>query len=93
MSFGLVVRSASNQVVLDTSKQTWSYLGFFIAPAGQTTQRQFPAIHGMQLIAMQHLLNDIPTNQEVVVHSLYVSGNMVSASGGTISSIVTVLGR
>lgn len=93
MAHGLILRNSDGVVALDTSKHTWSYLGYFIAPAGQTTLRTFNVISGMTLIAQQHLLNDIPDNQEIVVHTLSISGGTVTASGGTRDSIVTVLGR
>lgn len=91
--FGMQIMDASGHVRLDTSKQTWSYAGYFNAPANTTTSRTFPHVAGMTLIAQQHLLNDLPMDQKVISHTLSVSGNTVTASGGNKESIVVVLAQ
>ena len=92
-TFGMQIMNESGFVTLDTSKQTWSYAGYFEAPANVSTTRTFPHVVGMTLIAQQHLLNDLPMNQKVITHTLSVSGNSVTASGGNKASIVVVLAQ
>lgn len=94
MSTGIELFTESGVKFFSTASQTWSYLGSFIAPAGSSATATFASIALMsEVIFQRSLVDNVPGNQEAVVHTAYLSGNTVVAQGGSVRSLIIVLGR
>lgn len=91
--YGLQVWDASPKLVYDSTSVTWNQVGFFTALADQTVVKDYPAAGGLELITMQFMVNDLPSDQEALSHDVVISGTQVTASGGNQTTVVLVLGR
>lgn len=94
MSTGIELFTESGVKFFSTASQTWSFIGSFIAPAGQSATATFGSIALMsEVIFQRSLVDDVPGNQEAIVHTAYLSGTTVVAQGGSVRSLIIVLGR
>ena len=94
MTTGIALYTASGVKFFSTDSQTWNYIGAFIAPANGPATVNFPNIAIMsEIIFQRSAVDNVPSNQEGYIHDVSYSGNDVTASGGTIRTLVIVLGR
>jgi len=94
MSLGIQLFNANGQMFFNTDTQTWNYIGSFIAPANASSSQVMPTLDLMTETLFQRSGVDItPTNQEGLIHTVTQSGTTVSATGGTVRTLITVLGR
>ena len=94
MSLGISLYTASGAKFFSTDSQTWNYIGSFIAPANATGTATFSTLSLMsEVIFQRSAVDNVPSNQEGYIHDVSRSGNDVTATGGTIRTLVVVLGR
>lgn len=95
---GIQIFDAAGTVTMDTSKQTWGFLGSFVTTTAGGSMN-FPQAYGLQqVVAQQHMIGVLPTDQQSNVHTLTISaitstGSTVTASGGNAATNIVVLGR
>lgn len=69
-----------------------TYPGTVFVP--QSVTKSYPILSSMsEVIFQRSAIDNPPANQEGYVHSVSRSGNVVTASGGNVRTLVTVLGR
>lgn len=94
MSLGIQLFTDSGRLYFDTATQTWNYIGSFIVPANESAVVNMPVLSVMSEVLIQRSGVDVsPTSQEGLIHAASSSGTTVSASGGNIRTLITVLGR
>jgi len=94
MSLGIQLFNANGQLFFNTDTQTWNYIGSFIASANESSSVEIPTLLLMSEVLLQRSGVDVtPAYQEGLIHAAYFSGTTVTASGGTIRTLITVLGR
>jgi len=90
---GLIILDDDQRSIYSTRHITWNQVGFFFVPADGETVMQYPAAGGLEIITMQFMVNDTPSDQEAYAHTVIVSGTQISAGGGNQDTAVLVLGR
>jgi hypothetical protein len=94
MSTGIQLFNANQKKFFDTESQTWNYVGSFIAPANGSATATYSTMSLMsEFIFQRSAVDNPPANQEGYIHDVSRSGNDVTASGGSIRTLVIVLGR
>lgn len=94
MSFGITLYNAKGKEFFNTDTQSWNYIGAFVAPANGNGYGYFVTLSMMtEVIFQRSAVDNPPSNQEGYIHTVYRSGNNITATGGNIRTLVTVLGR
>lgn len=94
MSTGLQIFNAQGTLLLDSQSVTWNFVSAVVAPANTAASASIDT-HGVltEFQVFRSFVNAIPDNQEAVAHSVSISGTEISATGGTVDTLVVVLGR
>jgi hypothetical protein len=94
MAVGIQISDANGLAYFSTDTQTWSFIGSFIAPANTNSSVSFSTLSFVSEVIFQRgAVDSVPDNQAGYIHSVSRSGTTVSYSGGTIRTLVIVLGR
>jgi len=94
MAVGIQISDANGLAYFSTDTQTWSFIGYFIAPANTNSSVSFSTLSFVSEVIFQRgAVDSVPDNQAGYIHSVSRSGTTVSYSGGTIRTLVIVLGR
>ncbi len=94
MAYGLTLYNRNGVAFFSSESITWNFVGSFIAPAGGSASAVFPTLALMtEVIIQRQFMNSIPDSQAAYIHNASRSGTTVSASGGAVQTLITVLGR
>lgn len=95
MAVGIQISDASGLAYFSTDTQTWSFIGYFIAPANTSGSVTFSTLSLMgEVIFQRGAVDGVPGSQAGYIHTVgYSGGTTVSYSGGAIRTLVIVLGR
>ena len=94
MAVGIQISDANGLVYFSTATQTWSFIGYFIAPANTSGSVSFSTLSFVsEVIFQRSAVDSVPDNQAGYIHAVSRGGTTVSYSGGTIRTLVIVLGR
>lgn len=94
MTTGVRLYNADGNIYFSTDSQTWNYIGTFIAAANENPSVTFAALSVMsEVIFQRSAVDNPPNNQAGYIHTVSQSGTTITASGGNIRTLVTVLGR
>ena len=94
MAYGIQLMNSAGTAFFDTSSQTWNYLGQLLVVGGSTGSITIPEIALMTNIIFQRSIVSYPPNdQEGYLHSASYSGTTVNVSGGTVTTLVIILGQ
>ena len=81
MAFGLKIRNSAGNVFYDTTVIGGNFLGTFTANAGSNASFTVPHVGLMSTLYTQiFMINDLPTNQEALAHTISVSNGVVTAT-------------
>ena len=94
-SHGVLIKTADGQTALDTRTIVWNYVGMVEASANQsTTLHSFPhAAILSDFEEQQYVVNALPTDQELQMHTCSFSGANLHVGGGNCDAFILVFGR
>ena len=94
MAQGLQLLNDQGVSYFDTSKTTWNFVKYLVAPEGADASWSVPEMNNFTdiLISIQ-LLDALWGGQENYVHTVTRSGDTITATGGAISTAILILGR
>jgi hypothetical protein len=94
MAHGLAIYNAQGVAFFSTESITWNFIGSFIAPANSAASAVFPSLSLMtEVLIQRQFIDAVPDNQAAYIHTAIRTGTTVSASGGVVQTLITVLGR
>lgn len=93
MSYGLELNNALGHLVYASTDVTWNQVDFFYVAANGSETHTYPALAGRQVLTVQSFINPPPTDRKAIAHTVTVSGNTVTASGGSEAAYILVLMR
>jgi hypothetical protein len=81
MAFGLIIRNSSGDIFYDTTVIGGNFLGTFTANANSNASFTIPHANLITTLYTQiFMINDLPTNQEALAHTISVSNGVVTAT-------------
>lgn len=89
--YGMHIRSSNGTLVFTTEDVTWNQVDSFIVAGGAGFSKSYPVLTGRQVLVTQAMINAPPVNRRAIAHTIAVSGNNVSVSGGSETSLILVL--
>ena len=94
MTFGISIFNRQGQEYFSTRSSTWSFIGSFIARAGEAkTVRHDILRHANEVTIQRTFIDSPPDSQEAVIHLCERRGEEVVAYGGNVNTLVVVLAR
>ena len=94
MAVGIQISDANGLAYFSTDTQTWNFIGYLIAPANTNGSTSFSTLSLMNEVIFQRgAVDNVPDNQAGYIHTVTRSGTTVSYAGGTIRTLIIVLGR
>ena len=92
--YGYLMRDHEGIIVFSTANTTWSQVDTFLAPGGETTERQYDALRGREGMAIRTPVNPPPADRLRSLHGVdFLSNGRVRASGGEEDTLIVVLLR
>ena len=81
MAFGLTIRNSSGDIFYDTTVIGGNFLGTFTANANSNASFTIPHVSLITTIYTQiFMINDLPTDQEALAHTISVNSGVVTAT-------------
>jgi|APCry4251928276_1046603.scaffolds.fasta_scaffold150449_2 hypothetical protein len=93
MSFGLGVFRSNGALAFSSDDVTWNQVDMLYCPGGSTTNRTYSMLAGREVLAVQVMIDPPPLNRRAIAHTVSVSGNNVTVSGGSEAAYVIILMR
>ncbi len=93
MSFGLGVFRSNGALAFSSDDVTWNQVDMLYCPGGSTTYRTYSMLAGREVLAVQVMIDPPPLNRRAIAHTVSVSGNNVTISGGSEAAYVIILMR
>lgn len=93
MSFGLGVFRSNGALAFSSDDVTWNQVDMLHCPGGSTTNRTYSMLAGREVLAVQVMIDPPPLNRRAIAHTVSVSGNNVTVSGGSEAAYVIILMR
>jgi hypothetical protein len=94
MAQGLAITDENGRTFFDTSKTTWNFVAYLVAPADQTSSWIVSDIdYFSEITITRSYLNVLYGGQETFIHTVTRNGTRITASGGNTPTAIIVLGR
>ena len=93
MAYGIKVTDGAGRVTLDTSSVAFNLVDSFSVPAGGAITKSYPSLTGYTLSVTASPAGVFRTDAVPTPHSIVVSGQTVTVSGGNIAQQILVLAR
>ena len=93
MSFGLGVFRSNGALAFSSDDVTWNQVDMLYCPGGSTTCRTYSMLAGREVLAVQVMIDPPPLNRRAIAHTVSISGNNVTVSGGSEAAYVIILMR
>jgi surface antigen len=91
---GLRLLNDNGVSYFDTSKTTWNFVKYLVAPEGTDISWEVPEMNNFtDIIISTQLLDALWGGQENYVHTVSRSGDTITATGGAIATAILILGR
>ena len=93
MPHGIELYDAEGHKYYDSTSVTWNQVENRIVRANESWSRTYPELGGREIMVLQMYLNPPGILDEATAHTLDVSGNTVTVSGGDQDELIVVLMR
>lgn len=93
MTHGIQLRGVTGVLEYSSDDVTWNQVDVLYVAAGGSGSLTSPAIVGREVLTVQMFVDAPPVDRKAIAHNVSVSGNTVSAWGGSESSYILVLMR
>jgi hypothetical protein len=91
--YGMAIAKANRRVTYSTLDVTWNQVDFFEIPGGGDVWKDYPAIAGREVLAVQIMIDPPPLNRRAIAHTVDVNGTVMHVAGGSERTYILVLMR
>lgn len=93
MSYGLAIYRANASLVYSSADVTWNQVDTLYVPGGGTISVNYPLLVGRETLCVQMMVDQPPLNRKATAHTITVSGQNITISGGSENAYFWVLMR
>lgn len=93
MSNGIQLFGSNGALTYSSTDVTWNQVDFFYIAGSGSESRSYDILSGREVLVVQIMINQPPTDRKAIAHNTSVSGTTVSVSGGSEAAYIAVLMR